>query len=272
MNPFDKVNAIINRARKADFGQVFEQTIENYKKIVVQASIAILLMMFVFLGVMVGITVAFMVSSNIPTDAAAIEQAMAEVPPYVNALFNITWAILLTPLTAGFMIMAHEAEKRQPVSFSMIFAYFRKPGLKHLLLSALLVALFTEAVGEGVMYLTSDPDALTPNPAVTLLLMVFNIAVGALTLFIIPLIVFEDLTAIQAIRASIGVARKSFFTIVLLLIVVGICAVLGIFAFCLGIIVTLPLIFSCRYILYRNMVGIDQAEDVDTIGLPETEF
>ncbi len=273
MSQTDKTTAIINRARQADFGQVFEQTIDNYKKIVVQASIAILLMLFVFFCVMVGISIIFMLSSNIVfTDPSSIEEAVASVPPYVNTIAAVFWAILLTPLTAGFLIMSHEAEKNRPVSFTLVFSYFRNSQLKHLLISAVIIALITEAVGETFTYFMSEPESLTPHPSLALILMVFNLFILVFTIFIIPLIVFEKLTALEAIKTSIAVSKKSFFTILLLLIVVVICAVLGIFAFCFGIIITLPLIFSCRYILYKNVVGIDYQEDVETIGLPESEI
>src|SRR5690606_40575653 len=95
---------------------------------------------------------------------------------------------------------------------------------------------------------------------------VINMIISIFTVLTVPLIIFSDLKALDAIGASFDITVKSYFWILLLIVVSGILACVGLIAFCIGIFFTLPFVYAMYYSIYANSVGIADDSEFDQIG------
>ena len=67
----------------------------------------------------------------------------------------------------------------------------------------------------------------------------------------LPLIVFQNLTAIEAIKTSIAVVAKNPLVIFALLVVGIIGALVGFVGCIIGVFFTIPIVYSINYCLYE---------------------
>jgi uncharacterized membrane protein len=82
----------------------------------------------------------------------------------------------------------------------------------------------------------------------------------------IPLIIFGNLNAIDAIKGSFSLVSKNFWIILVLVIIIGIFIGLGILALCIGILFTYPAWFSMIYIIYTKAMPIEKVNELEEIG------
>jgi uncharacterized membrane protein len=96
---------------------------------------------------------------------------------------------------------------------------------------------------------------------------VLTYVVSFLTFLTIPLIIFSDLKAFEAITMSSRLVLKKPLLLLALIIVSFLFVMLGIFALCIGIIFTIPFLFSLYYIVYKNIVPLENKDEIDEIGV-----
>jgi uncharacterized membrane protein len=85
----------------------------------------------------------------------------------------------------------------------------------------------------------------------------------------IPLIIFGKLSSIDAIKSSIIIVSKQPLILLGLIIVSLIAAIIGIFGFCIGMLFTMPFVYSMNYTIYKNIIGIDSANEIEEIDNTE---
>ncbi len=233
-----------------DFGTVFNNAFENYKKIALNAGLAILLvtilivMLFGFLAV--GI-IGLAVSTDSLAQFKVENMSMLWLAGYMFTLVILT--ALVSPLNAGLIKMAQSAFKGENFSVGTIFHYYQTVYFKELVMAALVIALFSTSFSVGLQWV-----------GFPLLGMLMSFFVSTLTFLSIPLIIFGNLTAMEAIEGSIIVVSKQFFILLALLIVSTIFMLVGIFGFCIGLFFTLPFIYAMHYSIYSEILGDDAAE------------
>ena len=82
--------------------------------------------------------------------------------------------------------------------------------------------------------------------------------IALLFIFSIPLIIFENQTALNAMSNSSRIFVKHPFTIIISLVFAFIIAMLGIFALCIGIIFTIGYFYTMNYTVYNEIIPIDE--------------
>ena len=92
---------------------------------------------------------------------------------------------------------------------------------------------------------------------------VMSLSISVLTFLTLPLIIFGDLKAMEAIEGSILIVSKQFLILFALIIVATIFICLGLFGFCIGIFFTIPFIYAMYYTIYREIFG-DQTQTTAT--------
>jgi uncharacterized membrane protein len=92
---------------------------------------------------------------------------------------------------------------------------------------------------------------------------VVNLLFSFMTFLTVPLIVFGDLKPLDAIQGSITVVSKQFFILLGLLIVAGLFCMLGIFALCIGIVFTMPIISAITYSIYATAIDDEEPENAE---------
>ena len=233
-----------------DFGTVFNNAFEIYKKIALNAGLAILLVtmlivvLFGFLAVgIIGIAV----STDSLSQFKVENMSMIWLAGYVFTL--VIFMALVSPLNAVLIKMAQSAFKGENFSVGTIFHFYQTAHFKELVIAALVIALFSTSFSIGLQWV-----------GFPLLGMLMSFFVSTLTFLTIPLIIFGNLKAIEAIEGSVIVVSKQFFILLALLIVSTIFVLVGIFGFCIGIFFTLPFMYAMYYTIYSEILGDDNME------------
>lgn len=263
----NKLQEIKQYGYPLDFGQVFGQAFENYKKValIVGSIILVLIIAFtVLVGGLAGIVFGIGSVTEFFTDYSL--QSNTTVLLLVNLVASVIGAALISPLTAGLLKIAHLAESNKEFTFSTAFDYYKSSYLKDLFLSTIIITLFSAVFSTTLTLLELYFLGSEFNWILKLCSVVIGLFTPLFTFLTIPLIIFGEITAVEAINGSMLLVRKNFWIIVLLIIVGGIFSLIGIFGFCLGIFFTLPFIYSLEYIIYRNAIDFGDESEIDEIG------
>ena len=236
-----------------DFGSVFNNAFENYKKIALNAGLAFLLFIILMAIVVVGLVIAFFgigTSSDVVSQFNIANFSWAGILIY--SISMILFAALTSPFSAGLLKMARNASKNEDVSVGNAFEYYSSSYFKEIFFATILLSTFTTIFTVGLELVDYK-----------ILGLVLSMIVSFMTFITIPLIVFGELKAMDAIKGSIVIVSKQFFILLGLLIVAFLFCMLGIFGFCIGIIFTLPFLNSMTYSIYASIVNDDDNEETE---------
>jgi uncharacterized membrane protein len=255
-NNYNKVAKIANEGYDLDFGLVFEKSFDNFKKIWGIAGVALLLVSIVFGAFMVAIFgIIYGFSNYTETLVGLNPEFMTSTTLIGFIVFSTVFAGLFSPINAGFIKMAYLADTNQPFGINTVFDYFKTSHFKELFISSSAITL----VGTGIGYVIEFAGVPILGNIITYL-------VSFLTILTIPLIIFSDLKAFEGITMSIKLVLKKPFILLALLIVAILIVVIGIFALCIGILFTAPFLFSLYYIIYKNVIPLENKDELDEIG------
>jgi hypothetical protein len=253
----ERIEEIKNHGYQLDFGEVFNHAFENYKKIALYAG----LVLFVF-SVILGV-LAFGILTSI-FGIAALDKTFFESVKLENlsGIFIVVYLIIgvlvtaiLSPFTAGFLKMADCGENDTEFNVSTFFEYYKAPYFKEIFTATLLIGL-----------VSSGLSTLIELASIELVGMLISIAISFLTFLTIPLIVFGNLKAIEAIQTSFSIVTKQIWILILLLFVSFIASMVGFIGCCIGIFFTIPFMYSMHYAIYCAIVGIETENEIEEIG------
>ncbi|MDI1255348.1 MAG: hypothetical protein PSV16_04545 [Flavobacterium sp.] len=267
----EKLNEVRSNGYEFNFGQVFEQTFENYKKIALIGGAVFLVFAILLIVLSVGLGAMFGMASFMSGGLTGMKnmEGLTALSILVKVGVAVLTAAFVAPLNAGMLKMAHNAETYREFSFSTAFDHYKSGYFKNIFVATLITTMFSQA-----FQLTFEMFQLyNAVPAYTFIFGILNFIIscfiGLLTLFVLPLIIFGDLSASEAIKGSVMLVFKKFWVLLILALLVFVCAGLGIIGICIGVFFTVPIIYSFQYIAYRNAVEIDDADEMEEIGLGE---
>ena len=240
-----------------DFGKIIDESLATFKKtvwimgigMILLAIVAFVLYSFV-LGIIMGISSLNEFVEMSPTLQYDTTYLLA------NAALGIILAGLMAPITAGFYQINHLAKNNQDFGLGTLFEFYSGSHLKELATYGVLVALLTNVLTLGLTYLDFP-----------LLAVGFQIVIGYLFIFGIPLIIFEDHNATEAISYSSKIALRNPISIILGFLFAVLIAILGIVAICIGIIFTIGYFYTIYYTIYANIIPTENTNPLDEIGL-----
>lgn len=252
-----RIEEIKNNGYELDFSDVFNHAFENYKKIALYAGLA-LFVFLVLMGIIVaGIAVSVMGMAVL--NEKFIENLKLENLSGVYIILYLIVAVffsaLLSPFNAGLLKMAYSAEKDEEFHVSTFFEYFKAPYFKELFTATILISL----VSSGLSILLELAN-------IQILGLLTSMTVSFLTVLTLPLIIFGELKAIDAIQSSFTIVIKQPVTLILLLVVAYIGSFVGLIGCCIGMFFTVPFIYSTQYTIYCAIVGIDSKTELEEIG------
>ncbi|MBP4139953.1 hypothetical protein [Flavobacterium geliluteum] len=254
----DQIEDIKTNGYSLDFSNVFNHAFENYKKIALYAGLMLLVFSILFGIAAFAIIVAIYGAESMSKDF--IQNLQSEKLTYVQSIIStLCYALfgaLVGPISAGFLKMADSADKDEEFNASTIFYFYKSPYFAQLFAASFIIAI----IGNAINAVLQSFDIIYFGLVVSLLISYF-------TCFVIPLIAFGKLKAIDAIKSSFIMVSKQPLTILFLLIVAGILSLIGGFACCVGIIFTVPFSYSMSYVMYYEIIGVEEKEDsIDSIG------
>jgi hypothetical protein len=253
-----KIEAIKKEGYDIDFGTIFNNAFENFKKIALYAGFAFILLSIIFMAIFFGFLVVLL-------GVSGFEDGLANFKPEhfsaMGTLFYIVGLIffsaLISPFMAGILKMAQYAAKQQEFSSGTIFHYYQGPHFKEIFMATAVITFFTSTFTVGLQLVGYN-----------FLGVLVSFMISFLTFLTIPLIIFGNLKAMEAIKGSMIVVSKQIFILMGLLIVSLLFTMLGIFGFCIGIFFTLPFIYSMYYSIYNEIIGDNDTEEeseIDTL-------
>ena len=236
----ETVNQKIAEKPSLEFGLIFSQSIELFKKVWLQGFITLLLTFVTILP--------FYIMIYIPMIAAGITDPdmlrNEEMPTMVVVAMVILMPVFLlgvmafgTALNAAFLRICRQKDLNEAISED--YFYFFKEGRLGKILNLALIMLGLSvlgvlACGLGMFYLIV-PMSLFPA------FLAFN----------------EELSAMDIVKSSFILGNKNWLVIFGLLIVMGIVAELGVILCCVGILFTAMLSKIPTYFMYKYGVGFD---------------
>ncbi|MFV0506272.1 MAG: hypothetical protein ACK5L5_06125 [Bacteroidales bacterium] len=100
-----------------------------------------------------------------------------------------------------------------------------------------------------------------------------GIYLAVATSLAIPIYLFNDnMSPMDAIKASISTVNKKFFTILWAQVLLGLISIVGVIACCIGLLATYNILYAGQYFIYKEIFGIESKKifDIDEIGQAET--
>lgn len=253
---YAKVEKIANEGYSLEFGTVLENAFNNYKKIAGIGGLAMLLIVIIFVvifGGMLGVAYGF---SDFTTTLTGLNpQFMSGSNLLFFLAFSVVIAGVMSPINAGFIKMAYQAHTDKPFSLETIFDYYKGTYFKELFVASVIIAFLSN----GVNYLLTYFQILYVGS-------LFTYVVAYLTFLTIPLIIFSNFKAVEALTMSAKLVLKQPLLILGLLILAVVFAAFGIVGFCIGIFFTFPFVYSMYFTIYNAIIPLSEKSELDEIG------
>lgn len=255
----ERLQDIEKNGYQLDFGNVFNHAFENYKKIALYAGL-VLFVFTILLGIFAMGALITVWGVDLVTEKLNPENLKSENLTgssfLIYTAFILLIACLMAPFQAGFLKMADCGEKDEEFHISTLFSYYQLPYLKEIIISVFLIT--SISILQAIV-LSQIKLELLGN-------FISNF-ISFLTILTIPLIIFGNLKAIEAIKYSIVIVLKKPFVLLGLIIVAIIGSMVGIIGCCIGLFFTLPFIYSMNYVIYSAIIGVDSQSKIE-----ETDF
>ena len=258
-NTKQRLQEIRENSYELNFNDVFNESFENYKKIALAGGLSFLILGVVIIAFCLFLYIFAFGFSTFSEGIASLNITnLHGIGVIIYFLSVVILSAIITPFYAGIIKMASDADQNKTVTVGTSFDYYRNVFFMDLFFASLVIA----SASIGLNFLLG-------LIGLNFMGIILSYTIAFFT-FLTPLfIIFGNLKAIDAIKASFITITKQF-PVLLGLIIIGVLMVcLGIFAFCLGIFFTIPFIYSLYFIIYKKAIGIDEYSEIDEIGLFE---
>lgn len=252
-----RIEEIRRQGYYVDFGDVFNQSFANFKKIALNAGLVFILLVLMLGIFMFGLGIVGVGLSSFANGIADLNLSdFSTVGLVIYFVAVVLISGLAAPINAGIINMAYLAAHNRDFSVGTAFGYYQTKYFKELFVVAVLSTLLNLVVGFAL-----------ETAGYAFIGQIFNYLVAFFLILSTPLIIFGDVKAIESIKLSVMIVSKQFFILLGLVIVSVICCCLGIFALCIGIFFTIPFVHAMIYSIYDNIIGTDGGDELDEIGM-----
>ncbi|WP_430400871.1 hypothetical protein [Flavobacterium sp.] len=250
----NKTNQIIddkiNNGYELDLGNIIDNSIEIYKKIVWKAGLGYFMIFGIIILIAMTISLSLIEGSNLEEfKEISQDPNYFYKNPTILAWFIIGGLIiniLFIPLNAGFLNLCRLARTNQEFSTANIFDYYKSKYLKDLIIGSLLIAIVTT-----VLTTVLDMSNLK------IVSFVIQISFALFTFLFLPLVIYGNQSFGNAIKKSIQLVMKSPFTILGAMIIGILFILVGLIGLCIGILFTIPFYSCVIYTLYESIIGFE---------------
>lgn len=240
-----------------DLGKLIDESFATFKKTFLIAGLGMIIISVVMIVFYLGILGAFFGFSNFTETMTSLESLATDTTFIIgNAVVTMLFSALFAPITAGFININHLAKTNKEFGVSDLFNFYKGAIFKQIFMSYLVIGFTTAVITAGFSLLGYE-----------FMNTIFQIIIGLFTVFTIPLIIYGEQNYTEAITNSIQLFIKKPFIIAIALLIAGIGMFLGIFALCIGIIFTVPYLYSMYYAIYAQSVGFQNTSPIDEIGV-----
>lgn len=246
----DRIQELKTNGYSLKFETVFNLAFENYKKIALYAGL-LLLVFAIFSGIASFLIIAFTYGLDNFQELIKPENLK---PENFSNRFLIIYTIsatllscIISPFLAGFIKMAHCAQIDEEFHVSTVFEYYKFSYFKELFLCNLIITIINMGI-----------SSILNTTGIPMLGFLASIAISLLSILAVPLIIFSNYKAAEAINTSFNLVLKQPLIFLGLLVVAYLFCITGIFMFLVGFFFTFPFLFSIYYAMYRTIIGFKE--------------
>jgi len=250
-----------------DFATVFNHAFENYKKIALYFGLIVLVFSVIFLFALFSVLFAYYGVESMSKDFLENfdNQEQTYVQMFISLLATSVVSGLVAPFSAGFLKMADCADKDEEFNVSTIFTYYKTHHFSQIFIVGFIIAIIGGAISTVIGNYFTEVGSLCMS-------LLLNLIITFLTYITIPLIIFGNLKALEALKSCLIVISKSPFMIFALVFVGFIGSLTGLVGCCITIIFTLAFNTSMTYATYYAIFNMEEDEDsIDSIGQSDLE-
>lgn len=237
----------IQNAKSLDFGDIFNKSIELFKKVWVQGLIMLLLTIVMMIPLYILMYMPLIAMGILENDMSGYNQEIG---------------IFMIPLILLMLVFAFFA---MVITFGLKASFYRICKLKDL----------EEAGSDDYFYYLKRPHL---SKVITLSLMAFGISLLATLLCVLPIIYVSvpitlmvvifafnpELSASEIVKASFDLGNKKWLITFGLIFVAGILAeIVGLLMCFIGIFVTASFAYLPAYFIYKESVGFDSKDNLE---------
>lgn len=247
----DEIQSKISKARELDFGTIFNQAIELFKKVWLQGLLTLIITS--------AMMIPFYILMYLPLlTMGIIDPESFQQGGQPNILLMLPFFLFLLV----FMFVA------MYISFTMQAAFFRICRQKDMnLIGSDDYFYFFKKRYIGKVLKLSFASVGISIVAVLLCVLPILYVIVPLTYFSIVFAFNPELSASEIIKASFGIGNKKWLLSFGLIIISSILAQIVGFLMCLvGVFVTASFVYLPIYFIYKEVIGFDEASEVGQIG------
>lgn len=258
----DQIEDIKNHGYTLDFSTVFNHAFENYKKITLYSGLIILVFSIIFMFAFFSVLIAYYGVESMSKDffENLENQKLSYIEQLISTLGIALLSGVLAPFGAGFLKMADSADKDEEFNVSTIFTYYKSPYFAQIFTASFVIAL----IGTAIANVFESLEIIFIGNGISFFISYF-------TFLTIPLIVFGNLKALEAIKSSLIIVSKNPLILFAIFITGILGSLVGLVGCCIGIIFTAVFNTSLTYATYFSIINMDEEDPIDTIGQQDLE-
>lgn len=252
MNSFETLTSKIGRAKELDFGTIFDQVIELFKKVYLKGFL-MLLIMVVFAAV---INIVFTFIGLAPKNnflAEGFEMDSFYSFFAMNAIYSIPQTILVTTISMGLIAGFYKICKQTELGQTVVddyFYFFKKVYFSKLLT----LGMISTAISVIAQLLFVIPAIYVFVP---------------LSYFTIIFANNPDLSEVEIVKASFMLGNKKWFLTFGLMFIFGLLGLLGVVLCVIGMLLTISIVYLPVFFIYKEVVGFEDTSEIEQIGVQD---
>jgi hypothetical protein len=246
----NRIQDLKNNGYPLEFETVFNLAFENYKKIALYAGL-LFLVSTVFFMIAAFLIIAF--TYGIKNFQELIKPENFN-PKNVSDNFLLAYiscitlfSCLISPFFAGFIKMAHCAHIDEEFHVSTVFEFYKWSYFKELFFATFMISIISFGF-----------SSMLDTTGIPMLGILASLSVSLLSILTIPLIIFSDFKAVEAITTSATLVLKQPLLLLGLMVIAYLAVITGFFFFMIGLFFTLPFMYSMYYAIYNTIIGFEE--------------
>lgn len=266
MDIHTRIEKLINENYSLDIGKVVNHSFELWKKTIsfsVLFTMIILALLgiyyFVIMSIVFGGIANFLsIFNSNPLDSVAYLQASKNIPYLL--LGSLLLQVVIQPIFAGYLSILYKADCNKSYTINDFFTFYRQPYFGQIVIFCVITS-FAVSILSQLFILLHLPSYINT---------LFSVFVSIGSYLMLPFIIFNDFSAINALKNSFQITFKktpSYFAILVLSLIF---AVIGIFGIVIGFLFTFSFIAIFHYATYAQVLGINlenSYDEIDQIGI-----
>ena len=248
----EEIQSKIEKANPLDFGSIFENVIEMFKKVWLKGFLTLLFL--VICGFVIGLVfvlIGLAPENNLFSNGFELESFFSLFS--VNVLYSIPQTILASTLTilfvAAFYRICRQFDQGEEVNDDY-FYFFKKE-------------YFSKVFMLGIIY------TVIATLAQLMFLIPYIYVIVPLSYFSVVFANNPHLSEMEIVKASFSLGNKKWLITFGLMFVTGILGMLGVLGCGVGLLFTISIVYLPVFFIYKDVVGFDERSEIDQIGIQD---